>query len=392
MIKILFIHHAKGIGGAPISMINIIKELDRSKFEPVVLLLKNSEVANLLKHENIPYITPRNKFYLNYYKYYSHSKAGYIKWYEIHRLLINSVCWILSRYIFSFIILKDLDFDIIHLNSSVLTDWLYAAKRKGKTIIHIREPFSSGYLGIRKWFFTRQMKKYADHIIAISNDNACRINIPGKTTVIYNFTEIPNVVTIQNNHKDNKVVLYLGGDAVIKGFYTLVDSLKYIDSGIKVLFAGTYSSSERKKGIKKYFPWNRKHHKALLTMRNSLNTEELGLIKDVSLVIKEVDVLVSPFSVEHFSRPIIEAFAYKKAVIGTDVEGMNEIIDHKINGLIVEKNNPKELAYAINLICSDSKIAREMGENGYRKAQKIFSPSNIRSIEDIYLSLYKNKQ
>ena len=118
MINVLFIHHTKSIGGAAISMIKTIEFLDRSKFKPVVLLLKRSELANVLEEKNIEYLITSEKFYIKYYSFFSHYEPGY-KWYDIFNLIPKSFCWILSRFHFSKKILKDVDFDIIHLNSSV---------------------------------------------------------------------------------------------------------------------------------------------------------------------------------------------------------------------------------------------------------------------------------
>ena len=65
-VKILFIHHASGWGGAPINMINIINELDKTKFDPHVLLLKDSIVKDRLEEKNIGY-TVCNSFFLLIY-------------------------------------------------------------------------------------------------------------------------------------------------------------------------------------------------------------------------------------------------------------------------------------------------------------------------------------
>ena len=52
-IKILYVHHGTGWGGAPISMLNVLNQLDKSQFEPHVLLLKDSIVKDRLAENNI---------------------------------------------------------------------------------------------------------------------------------------------------------------------------------------------------------------------------------------------------------------------------------------------------------------------------------------------------
>ena len=113
MKKILFIHHAIGIGGAPINMINIIKKLDKRKYKALVLLIKDSVVRDLLIKEHIDYIILDNWFYKNFYHYFYHIVPIYIKWYEFRKLFTLTFNWLLSRYYFSFKVLKEIDYDIV---------------------------------------------------------------------------------------------------------------------------------------------------------------------------------------------------------------------------------------------------------------------------------------
>lgn len=385
--KILFIHHATGWGGATLSMIKAIERLDQSKFSVEVLLLKNSEISKILHAKGIKCHIAQNKFYKKYYNYFSHASGGH-KWYHLFTLLVVSASWILSRFYFSRIELKNIECDIIHLNSSALTDWLYASSKKATTIIHFREALADGYFGIRKSFFRKQVEKYADHIIAISKDNAARLNLPEKTTVIYNYTELkPDIQDLRN--QPQKMVLYVGGAQIIKGFFTMVDALDYLNEDITVCFCGYYPVKLSINPYDKIFlhRQNIKMIASLEKMRKHKNARVIGLIEDISPFLSDTDALISPFSKEHFSRPVIEAFAHKKPAIGSNVMGMEELIDHKVNGLIVEKDNPKALADAINYICTHPEVAKKMGEKGYQKAKTHYSPKNVKQIEKVYESL-----
>lgn len=390
MTNILFINHATGWGGASLNMVNIINALDKSKFKAKVLLIKDSGVRKVLENNGIECLIAPTKFYKKYYQYFSHGSGGH-KWYHIITLVLVSIGWLFSRFYFSKRVLRNIDCDIIHLNSSALTDWLYASHKKAKTVIHFQEAMAKGYFGLRRAFFRCQVNKYADHIVAISNDNADRLNLPEKTTVVYNYTELMPDVEIWNSDVNNKV-LYVGGAQEIKGFFTLVASLDYLAKDIRVYFCGFYPVKVGKKLYQRllYYKKNKQLLIALTKMRTHQNAVVIGMVNTITPLIDATAVMVSPFAVEHFSRPVIEAFARKKPAIGTNVEGMDEIIDHKINGLIVDKQNPEALAAAINEMCSNTEGARQMGENGYKKAGKLFSPINIKKIENIYDNLTYN--
>lgn len=386
MTKILFIHHAVGWGGAPINMINIINSLDMSSLYVEVLLLKDSIVSEKLYENNIPFKIAESKFYKRFYQYYSHTLPGNTKWYRIIKQIKLMFSWVLSRYYFAPKEIAKHKCDIVHLNSSVLTDWLAPCKAMNKRVLmHIQEPLSPGSIGFRYNFFRSQMKKYADQIITISHDNADRVGLNQKTTTIYNFTNISNTIPSSDSYGSKKV-LYLGGAMPIKGFYSLVSALEYIDNDIKIIFAGYYPSKVMRKRLKKFLPKNIIKSESFEILRNSNKAVEVGLVQNVPAILSEVCCLVSPFTVEHFSRPIIEAFANYKPVIATKIEGIEEIVEDKLTGLLVEKNSPEELASAINYLCNNSNIAREMGMKGHTIAKKRFSNLNAKQFNRLYLS------
>ncbi len=389
--KILYIHHAAGWGGAPKSMIELIKSLDKNRYHAHVLLLKDSMVSEKLKEEGIEYSIAQSGFYKNHYHYFTHSEAGYIKWYQLYRFIKLSFLWLLSRYYFASKELQDIDYDIAHLNSSVLTDWLAPAKKKGKVIIHIREPFRRGNLDIIAPFFRRQMKKYADVIIAISKDNAKRVGLPEKTKVIYNYADVPDHVPPIESYSSKKI-LYLGGDAYIKGFYTLVDALDYIDKDIKIYFGGYYADGNStavglKKKIKKALGFGKKRMQYLNKMRNHPNAVEIGLVHNVGEYLDEVCALISPFSVSHFARPVIESYLHKKPAIGSNVKGMEEIIKDGETGWIFERNNAKQLGELINRIVREPKQLKGKGEASYTLAINKYTPENVKQFQELYNAL-----
>lgn len=388
MKKILYIHHATGWGGAPLNLINIINSLDESAYKAKVLLIKDSIVSQKLQENNIEYDIAKSFFYKKIYEYYAHTCAGQIKWYQVYRQLKKTICWIFSRYYFAAKELQKFECDAVHLNSSVLTDWLSPASKKGKTIYHVQEPLTKGTFGLRYRFFRLQVKKYADQIIAISKDNAKRINIPEKTTVIYNYAEVPQSSPSASSYSSKKV-LYIGGAAYIKGFYTLVEALDYLDEDITVYFGGNYKISNKKRNplkqiLKIVVGHGRKNRAAIQKIHKHPNAVVIGLTHKVDEYLDEVCCLVSPFSVPHFSRPVIEAHLHKKPAIGTDVKGMDEIIEHGKNGLIVPKDNAKALAEATNRMVSDGDRAKQLGEKGYRTAVRKFSPENIHKFQLLY--------
>lgn len=383
--KIVFFHHGVGLGGAPISMVKIIQSLDSEKFESHVLLLKDSNLKDYLEKNNISYSVVDHIFYRKFYRFFPHIVPSYFKFYEIHKIIIYSFFWILSRFFFSKKVFEKIDADIVHFNSLVLNDFLSCSSKKFKTVIHIREPIEYGYLGIRNKIISSQINKYADSVIAISNDNANRLKINKKINVIYNFNEI-NDLASSRDIVTNKI-LYVGGCNEAKGFSLMVDSLKYLDDNIEVFFCGSYDLPALSFFKKIVFFKRNKIKEKILLLKNSNNAKVIGLTDNIEYYLKSSDILVNPFIKSHFSRPIIEAFSFAKPIVCTNIEGMDELIINGYNGVIIDKNTPENLALHINKLMTDKDKIFLMGLNGYNFAKEVFSNKNVKKIEKIYNQL-----
>ncbi len=292
------------------------------------------------------------------------------------------------------------DFDIVHLNSHVLTSWAKAAHGMNKKVVmHNREAISKGWLGIRYKIFKKLVIENCDLVINISEDNKKRLGIKDKSVVVYNPVFIPEAYRKPMDSSGKKIqVLYLGGAAAFKGFKVLVESLQYLNENIEVIFAGAYGKIGGEKSIKDKFKRMIKLlfyadiYKPMLVINKAANAKVAGMVSNSLEYIDACDMLVTPFMVEHFSRPAIEAFAYGKPVIGSNVEGMDEIIDQDINGILVQKGNARKLAAAINSLAANPAKAQEMGEEGRKKALRLFAAGRHAAIvEQLYVDVINNR-
>ena len=84
------------------------------------------------------------------------------------------------------------------------------------------------------------------------------------------------------------------------------------------------------------------------------------------------DVFALPSDYESFGLVLLEAGAFRKPVVATEVGGVREAIEHGVSGLIVEPGDNKALADAIIRLLGDPDEARRMGESGrYRVATQL---------------------
>lgn len=394
--KILYVHHSVGIGGAPKSLIEIIKSLPASEFEAEVLLLKRSDVCDLLDVESIKYTVADHWFYRRWYLPYAHIEVGWVKVFNPLKLFYFSVSWLISRFVGANLILKNHDADIIHLNSYALSDFLFAASRLAKTIIHVREPATCGHFGIRKRIIVNQIEKYADEVIAISKDNLARLDLNGRGHVIYNsFSPRSIVGRIPSSVPCS--VIFLGGSSVHKGFLTLAAAADLINPAIKIIVLG-YIDDETGRAagvhgavqslIERFIsPDREKVRNAVQKMKRLPNVEIAGVKKSIEEDIESSRLLLNLFTITHFSRPIIESYAMGRGVIATDVDGMEELVEVGETGFLVESRDSVALAETINRVVVDGDLLDRIGSRAKEVFLSRFSARNVRDVVAVYRKL-----
>ena len=363
--KVLYIHHGWGIGGAPISLLNLILNLDRKIYEPIVLFTHKSEAIDLFKNEGIETLIETK-----YNKYFQHNKNGKLKFYNIYSTIIIFRNWLMIGYRIAPKIYSEINPDIIHLNSYVLSSWAFGARSFNIPVVcHNREPISKGTLGIRYNFIRYILTKFVNTVISISKDNLNRLDI-SNCILIYN----PVAQSFYQKYKKNEVmkkqILFVGGGHKGKGLNLLLNALKYINSDIKIVLVGYYPEDNLKNKIihNKFFKFIKKHRKQILLK---------GVVsqKDMIKNMQNSSLLIFPAVKPHFARPIIESYATKTPVIATDLIGMNEIVEEGITGFLVEPNS-KVIGNFINRIIDDKTKLLKMGENGYKFSKINFTALN----------------
>ncbi len=362
----------------------MVKNLDKEKFETKIACLADGKHVQLFNDQGITTevigATTHN---------FCHNETGKKQWYYFPYYLLVAFLWFYVAFITAPKYLKSQQYDILHLNSHVLTSWAFAGRALGsRVVLHNREAITKGYIGLRYRILKYLIAKNSNHIINISKDNQSRLGIFEDSSVVYNFINIPQTYSTIITEDRERKVLFLGGTAYIKGFGTLADAIPYIDKNIEVLIAGGIANTSVTgfmQKIKNFFNNSTIMFEKFNEISGSTNVTVLGILTDPYEYINTCDVLLTPFALPHFSRPAIEAFAYGKPVIGTSIEGMDEIIDHNVNGILVENHKPKDLATAINNLCNDPEKIKELGSNGRKKAIEMFSPSvNMMKIVSIY--------
>jgi glycosyltransferase involved in cell wall biosynthesis len=93
---------------------------------------------------------------------------------------------------------------------------------------------------------------------------------------------------------------------------------------------------------------------------------------DVVEMLHGCSIFALPSRSEPFGIAVVEAMACGKPVIGTRTGGIPEIIDDGEDGLLVEPDNPDQLAEAILRLLSDASLRERMSARGPSKVRSKF--------------------
>lgn len=402
MRRILYLHHGGARGGAPLSLLYLLQRIDRSRYDPVVLMLKPGPVVDLFRGAGIETHVAQGV------ADFSHTELEWYGGVDLWRLPIQVARFWPSviaarRYI------RQLRPHLIHLNSSTLSAAARAARREGTPVVwHIREPIADGYFGFRREWLKGHIERDAARVIAISEYDASRLRPSPNIRVIHNFVDFDtfdrNLSSGEARRKLNltpaqNVVTMLGGVAYAKGTLVFVKALPFVRQAapnVKFLVVGpppAIGDSSRLKSLAKYLlradAYDREVMAAAAEAIAGGYVRFTGIRSDMPQVLAASDLLVFPSVVPHFARPIIEAGAMAKPVVASRLGGPLELVQEGVTGLLVPPDDPAALAEAIIATLKDPARARAMGEAGYAQAREKFdAAANARKTFAVYDEIF----
>jgi glycosyltransferase involved in cell wall biosynthesis len=94
---------------------------------------------------------------------------------------------------------------------------------------------------------------------------------------------------------------------------------------------------------------------------------------------QRASIIILPYREASQSGVIPIAYAFKKAVICTNVGALPEVIDNNKTGILIEPENPELLAKSIVCLLNDKRKRKKLGQAGYLKMKKELSWDSIAS-------------
>ena len=164
-----------------------------------------------------------------------------------------------------------------------------------------------------------------------------------------------------------------------------------LENSFVMLFVGGSKYGQRGDLVKALHILSKKYEHIRLILDTSIEremltrlSEELG-VKDKILLLHSTtdtelaevyaacDAFVYPASASPWGLVVTEAMAAGKPVIVSRQVGTSEIIQDKVNGIIIDKATPEEIAKHVEVLLNDPKLSKRLGENAFRYVKENLS-------------------
>lgn len=201
-----------------------------------------------------------------------------------------------------------------------------------------------------------------------------------KIKTIHNGVDIKLIDSVKTTTTEKNRIIFVGRLVPHKHVDELLKTIKITAKkipSIKIKIIGTGPQEEQLKKLAKE-----------LKLKNARFSGKKNEYKEVIKEIKKSTILALPSTREGFGIVLAEANACRKPVIAYDIEGVRDVVQSGINGILTKPNNTNELARAITQLLNNQKICEQMGDAGRKKVEQAFTwDKTTEKLEDFYKSL-----
>ena len=361
--------------GAEKNLYQVVTNLDKSKFSPVVCCLEGNGLVKEFLEENIKVVNIRLKRI--------YGLRAFKALITLKKVVQKENIGIIATYHESS--------DFIGLVLGLICGIPVVSNRR-----------NMGYnLKTRHILIYRIINKLFRQMITVSDAVKDRIIKEQKASqkliqTIYNGIDVEEFVSKSKNEKGNLTTLNMNEPIVgiVAGLRGIKGQKYFLDAAHEVhkahpktqfLIVGTHLKGDED------YSWPK-----LEDYATKLGVSEkviyLGLRKDVPYIMSLLDVSVLSSLSEGFSNTILESMAAGKPVVATDVGGNPEAIVDGETGFLVPPKDPKALAKEIIRLLENKPLAQKMGSAGRERVRQYFTLEGmIKKYELIYESILRAK-
>lgn len=399
--RILYIEKPTYVGGSVISLYELVRGLDRSRYEPTVLfhgpnpyreqfLALGVKVITL--NNRLPAATPVAESTRDIAVRLSQYSDGLASAYRTAKQVYLTARrdWPLARRVSRLIV--DEEIDLVHHNGGLSgnRDTVIAARLAGvPQVCHVRTLHDLSLID-------RYVARFVDCFVYISRavrDRYWDQGIPaGQGEVVYNPVNVEAFA--QSNHTaELRAELGIADQDRMISNVGRLDWWKGHDDFLRAMAEVIRAQSNARAvivGKSDARPQNQAYFQQIQRLVQELGLADhvifTGFRSDIPRIMAASDIVVhSASEPEPFGRVVVEGMAAGRPVIATAAGGVLDIIEDQVNGLLVPPKNAARMAEAIQWLLKDQARARTIGQRAQQCARERFSvEQHVQAVQRVY--------
>jgi len=197
------------------------------------------------------------------------------------------------------------------------------------------------------------------------------------TKMGFNVVQIPNAIDLniipkKSTKQFKNQLIFAGRLSKEKGIEILLEAASQLPNNYHLLIAGSGPLEEK---VRK-----------LSDEKTNLHYLGYQSKQNVLSLIRGSDLLIQPSLEEGISSTLLEAMACGTCVLGSDIEGISEVIENNKTGLLVEPNNKDELLNKILYLLPKKEKRLSMANEGLERVKKY----DWKIVGKLYLNFYES--
>lgn len=375
--RILFLDHTAALGGGEIALLRLLRVLDRSRFEPVVVLFEDGPLVSELRSSGMDVrVLPLSSRVTQTRK----DSLGTGSLFKLGALWdVVTFSWRLSR------LIRQINPALVHTNSlkSDLIGGVASRLAFRKVVWHVRDRIVPEYLPGKVVKVFRFLCRWMPTMV-VTNSQATleTLNAPARSNryrVVHDGTHLPpNTTELPLN--PIKVGL-VGRISPWKGQHVFLKAIAKIRERFpavrfQIIGSALFNEADYEREIRALC--------ADLGLADSV--EFTGFQSDVEQIMSSLTLLVHASTIgEPFGQVVIEAMAAARPLIATRGGGVPEIVEDSRTGLLVPMGDVDALAAAMTTLLSDTDRMRQMGAAGRERVSESFTiERTARNLEAVF--------
>ncbi|MBN1652864.1 MAG: glycosyltransferase family 4 protein [Deltaproteobacteria bacterium] len=377
-------------GGAGWSLYYILKYLDRSRIEPLVVVpdrgIFSDRFSALGLQVHVPRGLPERTAQQRFAR---HNRMTSAASYALNLLDSAALAPRLSR------LIRDASVDLVYCNNMMVKPiGALAAQLAGvPCVLHARNLHERPAKVLLYCQCVARLPA-VKRVIANSVATAApyRSAVPHKVSVVYNGIDLSEYDARSCERGTFRASLGFAPNASLIGFTGNLIPRKGVDILIRAIARAWPKYPDLQLVLVGQVPVgetqdHRAHYEVLAGKLGIADRVRfVGFVPDVRSAVRDFDILVLPSLQEPFGRSVIEAMALGTPVVASRVGGIPEIIEHKRDGLLVTPGNAQELAHALELLLDNAGLRFRLAESARIKVATKFNVA-VLTQEIVHLSL-----